>query len=126
MNTFFNSLADVIFPPRCLRCGLLIREDEATSLCRDCRAKIRLIKSPLCPLCGISYNSAAEIDHLCGDCLREKPPFFLARAWGYYEGELIEAIHQFKYQGKTAWGKVLGGLMAETSYPGLSLKTIHS
>lgn len=122
MNILFRGLADLIFPSRCLSCGHLIRADEVPDLCPECRDKIRLIKSPLCPLCGIPYQTISQIDHLCGDCSVERPPFLLARAWGYYEGELMQAIHQYKYAKRTAWGKLLGGLMARAPYPGLSFQ----
>lgn len=59
-------------------------------------------------------------DHLCGECTFKKPPFELARAWAYYESALLKAIHQFKYQSRVFWGKMLGRVMAEATYPGFS------
>ncbi|MBI3752936.1 MAG: ComF family protein [Deltaproteobacteria bacterium] len=40
-------------------------------------------------------------------------PFLKARSIGAYEGVLLEAIHMFKYSGKTSLAKPLGKLMAD-------------
>jgi ComF family protein len=39
--------------------------------------------------------------------------FTMARALGYYEGSLQEAIHQWKYEGKTSFNPIFGEWMAE-------------
>jgi ComF family protein len=41
-------------------------------------------------------------DHPCGACLTHKKYFTMARALGAYEGSLREAIHRWKYEGKTS------------------------
>jgi predicted amidophosphoribosyltransferase len=52
------------------------------------------------------------VDHLCGDCLLFPKAFSRARAFGYYDTILLEAIHTFKYQGDTSLGRHLGRMMA--------------
>jgi len=113
-------LAHVIFPPRCVACGTALPE-KRSSFCSDCVARIEFINSPLCPLCGQPFSEPGTGDHLCGDCLLSIPPFSAARALGKYERVLMEVIHHFKYGGKTSLGEVLGGMMAEYSYPSFSI-----
>ena len=57
-------------------------------------------------------------DHLCGQCLKEPPPFRQARAWAYYQqGEsdlqpLSTALQKFKYNRDLSVGKTLALLAA--------------
>ncbi len=119
MKDLFRALGELIFPRFCPSCGDRLEENDRRPLCFDCLGKIRPVASPLCLLCGIPF-AASGSDHLCGDCILDTPPFLLARAWGHYETLLSEAIHQFKYGGKTLWGSIFGTLMAEAKYPGLT------
>ncbi|MGB9629987.1 MAG: ComF family protein, partial [Thermodesulfobacteriota bacterium] len=52
-------------------------------------------------------------DHLCGGCLRKERYFTIARSIGVYEGLLREAIHRWKYKGKTSLNAYFGKWMAE-------------
>ena len=49
--------------------------------------------------------------HLCGTCLTRKKYFTRARALGFYEGSLQEAIHRWKYEGKTYLNPFFGKWM---------------
>jgi len=40
-------------------------------------------------------------NHPCGACTTHRKYFTMARALGAYEGSLQEAIHRWKYEGKT-------------------------
>jgi len=121
LKRFLSGLADIIFPPRCLTCDSILDNQENHALCPACFSKIKFIKSFLCTCCGIPFYGAGESDHLCGDCLTSKPAFSVARAVGRYETTFLDAIHSFKYRGKTTHGKILGKLMAEYEYPSFSI-----
>ncbi len=54
-----------------------------------------------------------ESEPLCGDCLREPPPFDRAAALGTYEGSLRKLIHLLKYGRMRPLGAVLGRALAE-------------
>lgn len=108
-----TGIADVIFPPRCITCGVILEEHGPLPFCPQCTAGIRFIRSPLCPRCGIPFPSTEGEDHLCGECLVTQRPFAIARAVGLYEDTLLTAIHLFKYRGRIGIGKVLGSIMAD-------------
>lgn len=118
--SLFRDIADIIFPPRCVTCNVLLDEGEGPHFCSVCTGHIGFIGRPLCPRCGVPFAGGDTDDHLCGDCLMHEPPFSIARALGRYEGTLLHAIHRFKYGGKIALGEILGALMAEFPYPRFS------
>jgi len=76
---------------------------------------MREIHAPLCSRCGRPFTASGS-NHLCKDCLIGERPFLRARAYGMYEGTLLEAIHLFKYSGNTAVGSILGQIMARKVY----------
>ncbi len=120
MKDFLASLTDLVFPPRCSGCAVVIEGPVDLNFCPTCRSLVRRVLSPLCLCCGIPFPDGAGGDHLCGECAVKKPPFEFARAWAYYETTFLKAIHQFKYQGRVFWGKMLGRAMAEATYPALN------
>lgn len=113
MKEILTGIADLIFPPRCITCDALREQHGPLPFCPSCLEKIRFIRSPLCPRCGLPFPAAEGEDHLCGDCLTSEKPYAVARAFGEYEGTLLTAIHRFKYRGRTGIGEILGRLMAD-------------
>jgi ComF family protein len=111
----FHSLLSLILPSRCHTCQRHLRGEANPSFCLDCWETISLIDGPCCPRCGKPFASAAALSHspghLCGDCRKRLPRFDQAVAAGWYEGVLAEAIHLFKYRGKTLLARPLGGLL---------------
>jgi ComF family protein len=51
--------------------------------------------------------------HPCGACVTHKKYFTMARALGNFEGSLQEAIHRWKYEGKTHLTPFFAEWMAE-------------
>jgi ComF family protein len=122
IRSIVTGLTDIIFPPRCLICGTLLKENESSFFCSGCRSRINFVKSPQCTRCGLPFQNTEDEDHLCGECILSKPFFSTARALGKYEGALMEAIHLFKYKGKITIGKTLGKLMAQAEYNSLNIR----
>lgn len=91
----FESIKDLLFPPRCLTCNLQLDRYRLPLLCESCRCGFAPIVSPLCSCCGLPFPSGR--DHLCGDCLPGKQPFALARASFYYQQPLVSLILQWKF-----------------------------
>jgi len=110
-------LTDVVFPPSCISCGGVMDQREDCCFCDRCESQIACIRSPVCPCCGMPMSGESGSDHLCGECLRERPPFSRARSLGRYEKTLLATIHKFKYGGKVAIGEILGNWMAAYDYP---------
>lgn len=113
MKEILTGIADLIFPPRCITCDVILKEHGPLPFCPHCTAGIHFIHSPLCPRCGIPFPITDGEDHLCGECLMTRRPYAVARAVGLYEETLLTAIHLFKYRGRIGIGKVLGNIMAD-------------
>ena len=113
MKEILTGIADLIFPPRCITCDDLMERHGPLPFCPSCLDRIRFIRSPLCPRCGVPFPVTEGGDHLCGDCLTAEKPYALARAVGQYEETLLTAIHRFKYRGRTGIGEILGRIMAD-------------
>jgi ComF family protein len=116
-----DAFLDFFFPTRCFVCR---KETVPTEkICKTCSSNIKYISSPICIQCGIPFLSKIGRDHLCGACLTSKLYFSKARAVGYYEGVLQEAIHQFKYNKKTFLAKHLGALMINYEFDPFDFKS---
>lgn len=122
MTKALTALAELLFPTLCLTCGRILLERGEHSFCSECRSGIRLIASPLCPVCGIPYPVEEGPDHRCGDCILSKRHVGAARSLGIYESVLLNAIHAFKYGGNLTLGERLGRMMADHPYPAFRIE----
>lgn len=120
MKRVIQGLGDLVFPPRCMACGIMLTGPGGESFCSPCFSLIRFIVPPMCSCCGLPMAGDGA-GHLCGDCILSRPPYAIARSVARYEAVLLDAIHIFKYKGKIAAGEVLGKMMADHVYPGLSI-----
>jgi ComF family protein len=114
----FQPFIDLIYPPRCAICQEFLWKDRAEKnqkellFCQPCFDGFFEITSPLCTVCGRPFASMVEEDHPCEDCLSKTPFYDMVRAPYLYEGGIMEAIHQFKYAGRTHLADTLGPLLA--------------
>ena len=92
----FSALIDVLFPRSCAGCGTEAGQ-EALYLCWDCLARISVIHSPFCRICGNPVEGAVEDNFVCSSCIRKKPFFDIARSAAHYTGVLQCLIQDFKY-----------------------------
>jgi ComF family protein len=112
MHPFIERLFQFFLPPQCHCCEKCLEEGQQ-GICPDCLSEIHWIEPPFCSVCGTPFVSKEVEDHPCGSCLTKKKYFTMARALGYYEGPLREAIHRWKYQGKTHVNSLFGEWMVE-------------
>ncbi|UCD90272.1 MAG: ComF family protein [Desulfobacterales bacterium] len=57
------------------------------------------------------FKSRQGEDHLCGECMASAKKFRIARSVGTYQKPLMDAIHCFKYKGKTQLAQPLGAML---------------
>jgi ComF family protein len=112
MRFLTERLLQFLLPPQCPCCEKFLEEGQQ-GICPDCLSEIHWIEPPFCSVCGIPFVSREVESHPCGACLSKRKYFTMARALGSYEGSLQEAIHRWKYQGKTYLSPFLGEWMAE-------------
>jgi ComF family protein len=113
----FASFLETIYPPRChiCRCFLMGNRGGTLHFCSGCLKDLIKIASPLCPVCGTPFISQVEKDHLCKECLKKRPFFDILAAPYLYDGGIMDAIHQVKYNGKTYLAQSLGDLLAASA-----------
>lgn len=112
MHPFIDRLLQFFIPPQCPFCEKFLPEGER-GICPNCLSMIHWIEPPFCSICGTPYVSKESGDHPCGGCLKKKRYFTMARSIGAYEGPLREAIHRWKYEGKTSLNPYFGKWMVE-------------
>jgi ComF family protein len=108
----FRAFLDILFPPLCHVCRTHVPGDEEIHICAACREKIAPIASPFCPVCGVPFATEDGIDHPCGPCLTDRPPFARARSATVFQGAVQELVHRFKYGRKMHLARPLGLLTA--------------
>lgn len=91
---FAQSLLDVLFPPRCVRC-----RRAGAVLCAACLATAHAPNPPLCPRCGRSLL-AGHVD--CPTCAAGHGPTALRslRAAALHDGAVRDAVLALKYRGQ--------------------------
>ena len=139
-GNIFTSLKEALFPTRCLVCGTfydigkhhdkdhfeskimdamvlmyspndIFQKLMNTFICPACKAGFANIESPICPVCGIMFESREGEDHVCGECILSPKRFRITRAVGVYDRTLMAVIHCFKYKGKIQLARPLGQLL---------------
>lgn len=100
-----NALLDLIYPPTCGGC-----RRAGTRLCPHCASQVHWLDAgPFCWRCG---QPAAE-DGVCSSCHDAPPALSAIRSAAIFTGPLREAIHVFKYNGRTDLAEPLASLMVE-------------
>lgn len=107
-----QGLLDLLFPSACSLCGKSLQSSRQPTLCGDCLEEFALFEGPRCTRCALPFPDFGGEDHLCGQCLRQPPPFSGVTALGIHEGLLRQAIHRFKYEGAIHLARPLGNLLA--------------
>lgn len=85
-------LLDLLFPPKCVFCKKLLRKGE-NSICACCQAHL-----PWCV--GPEAEQTMEFISLCASPL-------------WYQDQVRESFHRYKFKGSRGYAKVYGRLMAQ-------------
>ncbi len=80
---------DWLYPPECGGC-----RKPGERWCPDCQAQIRLIRAPLCSICG----EPQEHEGICSRCTAAPPPYRALRSCALFDGPLRLALHRLKYR----------------------------
>ena len=104
--TIVKRSLNLLFPPQCLCCRALVPTHG--TLCLECWQKVQFITEPMCACCGLPLEFAVDAFTLCGECLREHPPFSRARAAFRYDEHSRALILKLKFHDETNLAPTLG------------------
>ena len=110
LRSWIEAGIDLLFPPHCVACKSL-----GSWLCPTCASSIELIQPPLCRRCGLPVQDSGPstvTPGLCRNCRGLPRAWEGLRAYGYHDGALREAVHQFKYEDMRCLAPLLAELMA--------------
>ncbi|MDR0890100.1 MAG: ComF family protein [Oscillospiraceae bacterium] len=85
----FNTLLDLLYPPKCVFCGKLLKDNE-TDFCKACRATLPRVDAPI---------KRGEFFDRCYSVV-------------YYEKDIAQAVKRLKFSGMQQYARPLGQLMA--------------
>ena len=121
-KNIIQNITDIFYPPICPGCTAILRPEEEKYFCSDCHEKIRFLTGSICPVCGIAFFDSPAGNHLCGNCIGQRPFFSVARAVAAYENTILKTIQKFKYGRDLSTGSVLARFMADFSFPDFDYK----
>ncbi|AFM25699.1 ComF family protein [Desulfomonile tiedjei] len=116
ITDFIQTLSDLVFPPACHFCDSP-EVESGFEICADCAESITRIEPPICAQCGLplAHNTTHEM-LFCGTCLTDPPAYGTARFGTAYEGDLRQALKNFKYNGQLRLSSALGQLLSEAFF----------
>lgn len=109
-----RSAVDLIFPPRCLVCGVPGESGEE-GLCRLCRQSVDGGRaSAACPRCGANVPPFAVAHGSCAQCRHHSPGVDGTVRVGPYTEVLAHMVKTYKYRRRDEFEPILGRWLAET------------
>jgi competence protein ComFC len=115
VRKIYTGVFSLIFPDECRICGEPLHEVSRIPVCRACLLKPEpLAAEYFCVQCRAPFRSSFPLDEQgrCGLCRRGVSGFDAAYSFGFYEDELRELIHLFKYGRIQTLARPLGRLLA--------------
>ena len=88
----WNAFLDLLFPPRCVFCRSLMKHDK-NGICESCQSKLPWI-------IGSAAEQKTEFVSLCVSPL-------------WYQGDVRESIHRFKFSNCSGYASTYGRLIAQ-------------
>ncbi|MDD4266780.1 MAG: ComF family protein [Pirellulaceae bacterium] len=107
-----RSAADVLFPPRCVRCAVDLAASWPILLCTECAEQLTASGEASCRRCG-AWRAASRGDaSSCGECQSARLEFDAVMSLGPYRGALREAILEMKRPQGEPLSAAVAGLLA--------------
>ncbi len=104
------TMRDVLLPPRCLACGVLVQADSG--VCAQCWSTLTWIGEPFCPRCALPFDVDTGTTAVCASCLRSPPPYGRARSALVYDTAARPLVLGLKQGDRTDFAPALARWMA--------------
>ncbi len=92
----FTYVADLMFPPKCIYCGTLLKPETRPLICRDCAENIPVYGNK-CAKCGGELNFV-DGRPVCTTCRVAGRYFDGCLTSAGYDGKMRDAILEFKFK----------------------------
>lgn len=105
---------------RCLGCGAPFHPESGDGtaegmLCAHCLGGLPPLTGPRCRRCAFPFPAGAPTaPALCGDCLRDPPPWRTVACYGRYEGALRDLLLELKFHGRFLLAGALAPLLLDS------------
>jgi ComF family protein len=105
MASFLRPILDLVLPPRCPGCGVLV--DDDLQFCADCWNALRFISDPSCRSCGKPFAEGRDDDLICAECLADPPLHDGIRAAVLYDDLSRSIVLKLKHGGKIGLARLV-------------------
>lgn len=105
LGSAFRPLVDLVLPPRCPGCGVLV--DDDLQFCGDCWNALRFISDPSCRSCGKPFSEGRDNDLVCAECLADPPLHDGIRAAVLYDELSRSIVLKLKHGGKIGLARLV-------------------
>lgn len=112
----------MLFPGRCLLCGIPLFGRGAEPLCADCRGS--LVPIPAVHRCRVCSLPLISEEDTCTRCRKREYAFDRNLSMFEYRGEVRELLYQYKFRNRRRLGSVLADFLAtalRSQFPELAL-----
>lgn len=111
----FPAALDLLFPCRCLSCGIrLVEEVAAGGVCHVCWRELPRLPGERCPVCDDPMPRAERSEaYPCGRCAFDPPAFSALRSATPYAGTARAILAAFKFRGADFLAEHLARLVVE-------------
>ena len=100
-----------LLPPVCLLCGTSLRHTTEQYLCSTCSNACLQQPTDACNICSEPFSASSSVEHSCGHCRSDPPPFIWLKTLGLHEKTLRHAIQQLKYAHRFQLARPLAHLL---------------
>ncbi|WP_373487987.1 ComF family protein, partial [Blastomonas sp.] len=98
MPAVLRPLIDLVLPPRCPGCGVLVHDE--LQFCGDCWSALRFITDPACASCGKPFAHARSDVLICAECLARPPRHDGIKAAVLYDDVSRAIVLKLKHGGR--------------------------
>ncbi|WP_040370388.1 ComF family protein [Blastomonas sp. AAP53] len=100
-----HALVDLVLPPRCPGCGVLVEGD--LQFCAECWNALRFVSDPACTACGKPFADGRDDDLMCADCLAHPPLHDGIKAAVLYDDLSRSIVLKLKHGGKIGLARLV-------------------
>lgn len=105
LATALRPLVDLVLPPRCPGCGVLVEDD--LQFCPECWNALRFISDPSCTSCGKPFSEGRDADLICAECLANPPLHDGIKAAVLYDDLSRSIVLKLKHSGKIGLARLV-------------------